>query len=175
MTPGGGIAGFFWQWAPINFDDRSVYFHINADTDGKPWNTRAVILPDGAGADGGWHADAPRMEDMALKPGTRHAKGGTLKIPLQQGEATVTFEPVGQPFLMRGIGYGGEWRHGALKGELAVGREDIDLASVDLGAMENFHIQAISKCRYSAPGEKDQDGVGVFEQLIFGAYRPYGI
>ena len=174
-TPGAGVAGFFWQWTPVNFADKSVFFHVNADTEGKPWNTRAVILPDGAGADGGWHADAPRMEDVALKPGTRHARGGTLKIPLEQGEATVTFEPVGQPFLMRGIGYGGEWRHGALKGELAVGREDIDLASVDMGAMENFHIQAISKCRFSAPGETDQEGVGVFEQLIFGSYRPYGI
>jgi hypothetical protein len=174
-TPGAGIPGFFWQWTPVNFADKSVFFHVNADTEGKPWNTRAVILPDGAGADGGWHADAPRMEEVSLLPGTRHAKGGTLKIPLQQGEATVTFEPVGQPFLMRGIGYGGEWRHGALKGELAVGREDIDLATVDMGSMENFHIQAISKCRYSAPGEADQDGVGIFEQLIFGPYRPYGV
>jgi hypothetical protein len=174
-TPGAGVAGFFWQWTPVNFADKSVFFHVNADTDGKPWNTRAVILPDGAGADGGWHADEPRMDDVSLIPGTRHAKGGTLKIPLAQGEASVTFEPVGKPFLMRGIGYGGDWRHGALKGELAVGREDIDLAGVDMGSMENFHIQAISKCRYSAPGEEPQEGVGVFEQLIFGPYRPYGI
>ena len=85
------------------------------------------------------------------------------------------FEPIGQPFLMRGIGYGGDWRHGGLKGELVVGREDIDLAAVDMGATENFHIQAISKCRYSAPGEESREGVGVFEQLIFGPYRPYGI
>ncbi|HEY0437034.1 MAG TPA: hypothetical protein VGC92_10360 [Phenylobacterium sp.] len=174
-TPGGGVAGFFWQWTPVNFPDKSVFFHINADTEGKPWNTRAVILPDGTGPDGGWHAEFPRMEEVSLIPGTRHAKGGTLKIPLEQGEASVTFEPVGRPFLMRGIGYGGEWRHGALKGELAIGREDIDLAAVDMGSMENFHIQAISKCRYSAPGQETQEGVGVFEQLIFGPYRPYGV
>src|SRR5262249_22432251 len=73
-TPGAGIPGFFWQWTPVNFADKSVFFHVNADTEGKPWNTRAVILPDGAGADGGWHADAPRMEDVAMQPGTRHAK-----------------------------------------------------------------------------------------------------
>ena len=174
-TPGGGIAGFFWQWAPINFADKSVYFHINADTEGKPWNTRAVILPYGAGPEGGWHSDVPRMEDVSLKPGTRHALGGTLKIPLAQGEASVKIEPVGLPFLMRGIGYGGEWRHGGLKGELAVAREDIDLASVDMAAPEHLHIQAISKATYSAPGEAEQSGIGIFEQLIAGPYRPYGL
>jgi len=174
-TPGAGLAGFFWQWSPLNFDDRSVFFHVNADPDGKPWNTRAVILPDGAGPQGGWHADAPRMEDVALKPGTRHAKGGTLKIPLAQGEATVRLEPIGQPFLMRGIGYGGEWRHGALKGELAVAREDIELSAVDMGQPENWHIQAISRAEFAAPGEPERQGVGVFEQLIAGPYRPYGL
>ncbi|MCR5878589.1 hypothetical protein [Phenylobacterium sp. J367] len=173
-TPGASLMSFFWQWTPVNFEDRSVFFHINADPDGTAWNTRAVILPDGAGEGGGWHAEAPRMEDVDLIPGTRHAKGGTLKIPLLQGEATVKFEPV-TTFLMRGIGYGGEWRHGALKGELAVAREDIDLASVDMAAMENLHIQAVSKATYEAPGEAAQQGVGVFEQLILGPYRPYGL
>lgn len=118
------------------------------------------------------------MEEVSLRPGTRHAVGGTLKIPLAQGEATVTIKPLDGPganFLMRGIGYGGDWRHGALKGELAVAREDIDLAAADLGSMENFHIQAISRAVLEVPGEAPQQGVGVFEQLIFGPYRPYGI
>src|ERR1700755_3400632 len=91
------LTGFFWQWAPFNFDDRSVFFHVNADTEGKPWNTRAVILPDGAGPEGGWHSDAPRMEDVTLKAGTRHALGGPLKIPLLQGEASVRIEPLTAP------------------------------------------------------------------------------
>jgi hypothetical protein len=170
--------GFFWQWTPLNFADRSVFFHVNADTEGKPWNTRAVILPDGAEAEGGWHSDAPRMEDVAMQPGTRHAVGGVLKIPLAQGEATIRITPLKAPgsvFLMRGIGYGGEWRHGGLKGELAVGREDFDLARTDLGAPENLHIQAISTAVMEAPGEDTQEGIGVFEQLIAGPYRPYGL
>ena len=174
-TPGAGLTGFFWQWAPVNFEDRSVFFHINADPDGKPWNTRAVILPDGAGPEGGFHSDAPRMEEVTLRQGTRHAERGMLRIPVDGGEAEVKLEPVGQPFLMRGIGYGGEWRHGALKGELVTAREDIDLAAVDMGAMENFHIQAISRAILTAPGEPVREGIGVFEQLIFGPYRPYGL
>jgi hypothetical protein len=173
-TPGAGLQGFFWQWTPVNFDDRSVFFHINADPDGKPWNTRAVILPDGAGREGGWHTDAPRMEDVGLKPGTRHAVGGTLKIPLEQGEASLRFEPL-ETFVMRGIGYGGEWRHGGLKGELAVAREDIDLRALDMGQPENLHIQAISRVTMTAPNERERQGVGVFEQLIAGPYRPYGL
>ncbi|HEX7948528.1 MAG TPA: hypothetical protein VF495_27945 [Phenylobacterium sp.] len=172
-TPGAGLPGFFWQWSPLNFEDRSVYFHINADPDGKPWNTRAVILPDGAGPDGGFHADAPSME-IELIPGTRHAKSGVLTIPLDQGAATVKIEPTGSTFLMRGIGYGGEWRHGALKGELAVAREDIDCANFDPQDMGNLHIQAISKATLSQPGRPDQVGIGVFEQLIIGPYRPLG-
>jgi hypothetical protein len=174
-TPGGGLAGFFWQWTPLNFADRSVFFHVNADPDGKPWNTRAVILPDGAGPEAGWHSDAPRMEDVTLRQGSRQAERGTLKIPVDGGEAAVRLEPLGQPVLMRGIGYGGEWRHGALKGELAVGREDIELAAVDMGAPENWHIQAISKAVLETPGEPPREGIGVFEQLIIGPYKPYGV
>ncbi|MET0274217.1 MAG: hypothetical protein ABW360_14615 [Phenylobacterium sp.] len=173
-TPGAGLSGFFWQWTPVNFEDRSVFFHINADTEGVAWNTRAVILPDGAGADEGFHAEAPRMEDVTLRQGTRHAERGTLKIPVAGGEASVTFEPV-TTFLMRGIGYGGDWRHGALKGELAVARDDIDLATVDMGSMENLHIQAVSKAVLEQPGAAPQQGIGVFEQLIAGPYKPYGL
>jgi hypothetical protein len=114
------------------------------------------------------------MEEVTLRQGTRHAERGTLRIPLEDGEAELKFEP-GESFLMRGIGYGGDWRHGALKGELAVGREDIDLASVDMGAAENWHIQAISQVTMTAPGEPERRGVGVFEQLIAGPYRPYGL
>ena len=172
-TPGAGIAGFFWQWAPLNFADRSVYFHVNADPDGKPWNTRAVILPDGAGPHGGYETEAPVMQ-TELIPGTRHAKSGTLTIPMEQGAATVKIEPQ-SVFLMRGIGYGGEWRHGALKGELAVAREDLDCESFDKNDMGNLHIQAISKATLSQPGQPDQVGIGVFEQLIIGPYRPLGL
>jgi len=172
-TPGAGIPGFFWQWTPLNFADRSVYFHINADPDGKPWNTRAVILEDGAGPDGGYHTDAATMA-TELIPGTRHAKVGVLTIPMEQGVATVRIEPIGT-FLMRGIGYGGEWRHGGFKGELAVGREDLDCEGFDKNDPGNLHIQAISKATLSVPGQPDQQGVGVFEQLILGPYRPLGL
>lgn len=173
-TPGGGLSGFFWQWTPLNFDDRSVFFHVNADPDGRAWNTRAVVLPDGAGPESGWSTEAAEMREISLRPGTRHAAHGVLHIPMADGEAKIRLTP-GGVFLMRGIGYGGDWRHGALKGELAVAREDIDLAAADMTAPENWHIQAISQALMELPGEAPKAGIGVFEQLILGPYRPYGL
>ena len=38
---------FYWLWAPMNFDDRITLYHNNADVDGKPWNTHAVMAPNG--------------------------------------------------------------------------------------------------------------------------------
>ena len=169
------LTGFFWQWTPLNFAKRSVYFHINADADGEAWNTRAVIAPDGAGPDGFYETEAAKMEEVKLIAGTRHASTGTLNIPLKQGTASVHFEPH-ITFFMRGIGYGHpEWRHGGYKGELVVEREDIDLAKVNAASPENWHIQAISRVTLSMPGEAPETGTGVFEQLILGPYQPYAI
>jgi hypothetical protein len=49
---GRSVPQFFWQWTPINMGARSIFFHLNAHADGTPWNTRAVIVPDGAGPQG---------------------------------------------------------------------------------------------------------------------------
>ena len=77
-------------------------------------------------------------------------------------------------FLMRGVGYGGAWRHGSLKGELVVEREDLDSVNFDPNDPLNLHIQAISRTTLSQPGRDDQVGIGVFEQVIIGPYRPLG-
>jgi len=169
------IPSFFWQWTPLNFADRSVFFHVNADSEGEPWNTRAVILPDGAGPGGGRHTGEAAMEDVVMIPGTRHIASATLSIPLAQGSAKVSFQPF-LTFLMRGIGYlHPQWRHGGYKGELAVEREDIDLSGVNFLSPENLHVQALSHVTLTLPGEAPVRGMGVFEQLILGPYRPYGL
>ena len=58
---------------------------------------------------------------------------------------------------------------------LVVEREDIDLATVNMASPENWHIQALSRVTLSLPGEASDVGMGVFEQLIAGPYRPYGL
>jgi hypothetical protein len=167
--------GFFWQWTPMNFADKSVFFHFTADSSGVPWNTRAVVAPDGATA-----AELIEIEhaDMAvtLEQGTRHARTATLTVPLpNQPDMNIEFTPI-QTFLMRGIGYTHpKWGHGRLHGELEVEREDIALAGLNLASMENLHIQALSNLTLRQDGRADQAGLGVFEQLCFGPYPPLGL
>ena len=48
------------------------------------------------------------------------------------------------------------------------------LSGVDFLRPENLHIQALSHVTLTLPGEAPVRGMGVFEQLILGPYRPYG-
>lgn len=164
---------FFWLWSPLNFPDFSVYFHINADPDGSPWNTRAVLVPDGAGAADMLHTDAARME-VVWQPGLRQARAATLTAPFPGRALTIALVPRGR-FLMRGIGYvGSTWPHGAWKGELAVARETIALADADPAALPNLHIQAPCAAIATAADGTVATGGGVLEQLVIGPYAPGG-
>jgi hypothetical protein len=166
----GVVPQFFWQWTPINLPRRSVFFHINADANGAPWNTRAVIAPDGAGHDGFFETPSAKL-DAPLQPGTLWPAGGELVIAGGDEPLTLNFEPL-QRFQMRGLGYTSPtWGHGLYHGPLEVEREDIVLAEIDPKRMDNFHVQIVSRVTTSA-GEV---GTGVFEQLIFGAYKPLGL
>jgi hypothetical protein len=170
----GAAPGFFWQWTPLNFEDRSVFFHFTADSSGVPWNTRAVVSPDGVGPDGMTEYE---HADMAVEfiPGTKHAKAAVLTIPLtDQPPLRIAFEPIAK-FQMRGIGYiHPKWGHGRYQGDLVVEREDIDLEALDPNAIENLHIQAICRLTLHQEGQPTQAGLGVFEQLVLGPYKPYG-
>jgi hypothetical protein len=174
-TPNAAPPGFFWQWTPMNFADKSVFFHFTADSSGVPWNTRAVIAPDGAAVSELIEIESADMS-VVLEQGTRHAKTATLTVPLpNQPEVRIEFTPV-QTFLMRGIGYTHpKWGHGRLHGELAFEREDIALRNLNLASIENLHIQALSTLTLRQDGRPDQAGMGVFEQLCFGPYPPLGL
>lgn len=168
------VPQFYWLWSPVNFAEGSLYFHVNADVHGRPWNTRAVWCPDGAGPEAMLESEACHMETQ-LRPGTRHAQSADLTAELPDGRTLrAKFEP-GTPFLMRGIGYGHpEWTHGGWKGALVVEREDIDLKAIAAGRADHLHIQAISRVTLSLDGA-EQVGSGILEQLILGAYEPLGL
>ena len=166
QAAGGGIRQFFWQWTPVNLPHRSLFFHLNAHQDGSAWNSRAVIAPDGNGAEAFSEFDHARM-DAPLASGTRWPSGGTLTI----GEERFEFEPLGR-FQMRGLGYTSpKWNHGLDHGTLEVEREDIDLATVDPARPDNLHVQII--CRVTGPD--GETGAGTFEQLAIGPYAPLGL
>ena len=166
---------FFWQWTPLNLPDRSVFYHFTADASGIPWNTRAVLCPDGAGPEEMIETEGAAMH-VDLEPGTKHAASARLTFPLKdEPPLIITFTPLTK-FQMRGIGYTHpKWGHGKFQGELVVEREDFVLADLDPNAFENLHIQAISTVVAAQEGRPDQAGLGVFEQLVFGPYPPLGI
>lgn len=166
---------FFWLWTPLNFADRSVFFHVNADRDGQPWNTRAVLCPDGA-AQGGAVEVADARADIDFQPGSRYPRAATLEInPPGASPMQIAFEPV-ERFQMRGVGYNShpKWAHGRYVGQLATEREDIVLADVDPASPLEQHVQTITRATLEQDGAEPEQGVGIFESLIVGPYEPYG-
>ena len=167
--------GFFWQWCPLNFADKSVFFHINARADGEIWNSRSVIARDGGSPQDFIETLNGRME-TTLQPGTRHATGGVLTIsPVSHPAVRITFKPKLR-FQMAGIGYlNPKWSHGIYKGELVVERDEYQLDGIDVNNPMFFHIQALSDVTLEQDGKPVEQGIGVFEQLIIGPYAPLGL
>ena len=165
---------FYWLWAPTNFPNLSLFFHVNEDERGQPWNTRAVLASDGVGVDGFVHLEHPHME-VSWAKGRRHAASARLDVADPAGRGhTVTWRPLAH-FQMKGIGYGhADWGHGMWKGPLAVAREDFKPADLDPLVPQNLHIQAISEVRHDGPDGLASTGMGILEQLVIGPHAPSG-
>jgi hypothetical protein len=108
------------------------------------------------------------------KSGTRHATSATVILGEGSQRLEATFEPI-LDFFMLGLGYGHpKWAHGLNHGDLAVEREDIKLAEVDVRQQQHLHVQALCdvSCR-NADGRVHR-GRGVLEQLALGPHAPSG-
>ncbi len=162
---------FYWLWSPLNFSDRFMLYHNNADASGKPWNSASVI--------GTLDNDPPLhmrscTSHIVYKSGTRHAKSATIQTVDESGaswraELTPRFN-----FYMSGIGYmHPEWGHGHWKGENALSYDTIELAQVNEMVPLFWHVQAFVTARLSGPGI-EREGAGVLEQLVIGAHAPSG-
>jgi len=162
---------FYWLWAPLNFPDRFMLYHINADADGKPWNTASVM---GAlGASEPEHMTSCRSR-VVYKSGTRHASGAIIEIADSRGERWRAELTPRFQFYMSGIGYmHPEWGHGHYKGENALGYDIYDLASVNENDPRFWHVQAFVTARLFGP-DVERVGAGVLEQLVIGAHAPSG-
>jgi len=166
---------FYWIWTPLNFENLSLFFHVNDDGDGNSWNTKSVMMMDGAAQGEGVVMKAPKM-DVTYAPGTRRMVDATLHVQDNAGrDHEVSFEPLGK-FLMKGIGYGHpEWRHGAHHGEqLAMTREDLEPDKAPWQQPDNLHIQEIVRATHTGPGGESSVGIGAFEQLFLGPHAPSG-
>ena len=163
---------FFWLWCPVQFADRSVFWHVNQDRRGVAWNTRGEICPDGAGVDGLIHAHGEI--DLQLVEGSRWVRGGTLALDPEEGDAlALRYEPL--TYLdMHGIGYRHpQWSHGVFRlKELDIAREDLRLDAADPAAIHNWHRQLLCRVTDERSGET---GIGLLEHLFIGEHRPLGL
>ena len=162
---------FYWLWSPLNFSDRFMLYHINADGSGKPWNTASVIGPVDEGAP--LHMAECRSR-ITYKSGTRHAKSALIETTDGEGGKWRAELSQRYNFYMSGIGYmHPEWGHGQWKGENALGYDTYELAKVDENDPRFWHVQAFVTARLCGPGV-ERAGAGVLEQLVIGAHAPSG-
>jgi len=163
---------FYWLWSPLNFPDKFMLYHNNADATGKPWNTASVIGPAG---DGEAEHMAACWSTIDYKPGTRHARHATIETrDGRGGEWRAEMNPKFN-FYMSGIGYGHpEWGHGRYHGELAVGYDSYKTAEVDENLPHFQHIQSFVEATLKGPNV-NTSGTGVLEQLVVGAFAPHGL
>ena len=161
---------FYWLWTPINFADRSVFFHVNDDAEGVSWNTRSVLAMDGQSG----QEMAECSSFVTFEPNTRRAKSVKLSLTDRSNKNwEVLLEPFAT-FLMKGIGYGHpKYRHGNYHGEqLTVNSETYIPDQEDSSILENLHIQGLSNATLiDAEGGRHQ-GIGATEQLFLGPHRP---
>jgi hypothetical protein len=165
---------FFWLWAPVNFEDGSLFFHTNDDAQGRAWNRHAVWSADGAAQDGHVHFNFP-VALLRWQPGTRQARRAVISLDDRDPSAgEAMFSPLSVMYML-GLGYGHpKWGHGLLHGALAVEREDLDLAQIDMRQPQHLHVQALCDVRYTDRDGRVRDGRGVLEQLVFGPHAPSG-
>lgn len=163
---------FYWLWAPTNFPNLSLFFHVNEDEHGAAWNTRAALALDNAREP--IHLLKPHAS-VSWAKGRRWAQSMRLEVHDQEGrEHDVSWRPLAR-FQMKGIGYGHpEWGHGVWKGESARAREDFKPDELDPLVPANLHVQAICAARHDGPGGLGADGVGILEQLVIGPHKPSG-
>ena len=166
-----GPRGFFWNWAPIQFEDQSIMYTVSENHDGSRWHEAAARL---------YPYDAGREPDtlsvvrhaLRLKPGTRIFDGGTVLLRESDGrETTLELEPLSL-LHMAGAGYsymGDLWRHGQYHGPLAVEGEVWDVTDPAFVAKLAGQTETVCRVRHG-----DQTGYGIFEFILFGLYEPYG-
>ncbi|MGB2696171.1 MAG: hypothetical protein WBD55_13430 [Dehalococcoidia bacterium] len=166
-----GQGGFFWNWAPLQFDDHTLMYTVSENHDGSRWHEAAARL---------YPYDADRKQeplsvvrhDLRLKKGTRTFDGGAIVLRQSDGrESTLTLEPLSL-LHMAGAGYayaGDLWRHGQYHGELAIEGETWDITDPALVARLAGQSETVCRAMYDG-----HTGYGIFEFILFGLYEPYG-
>ena len=167
----------FFLWNPVNFPDRCTHFLCFEHADGRRWVESAaeidVLGPDDPtwGDDGAIRHLAGGGHAITWQPGLRQSMSATVTLHHPDRLEVLSLEPL-VTFRMRGIGYlHPEWAHGTWKGELETGSEEHAVEDLADLAPANIHIQQVVR----ATSDRGDEGLGVLEQLAFGAHEPSGL
>lgn len=169
----GGLAGFYWQWSPIQFEEACLMYTVSEDGDGSRWHAAAELLfPDAAKEP---EPLTVMSHDLTLKPGTRLFQTGSYQVSRADGSpVTFRLEPKSTLYMSGGgYSYLGGWRHGQYHGPLVVETDSWDLTDPAVIPRLGAHTQTI--CDVHVDGADLGIGHGIFEFLSLGAYLPYGL
>jgi hypothetical protein len=165
------LPGFFWIYAPMQFDDRSLYFITQERPDGSRILEEAAEVM--SFASGGEDGADPRplgvpQHELTFTPGTREVESAVLRL----GDLAVKVEPLRRLHVGIGTGYGfdPDWRHGMYQGPLVVQGKEFDLT--DETQRANLWGLVDSVARFELPD--GTVGHGLFEYLVLGPYPRYG-
>jgi len=185
--------GLFFLWAPLHFDDFGIHYQLFEDHLGRTLFSVGAQLPLYPTADAVPGIEDPAVQHMrhnehalTFERGSRQIETVTLAMTSLPGSRLPAATSVGDTgdtarheieldkiytFRMKGLGYGHpEWGHGVHHGELAVGLEQWDMATIDESDPTFHHVQHFVQARMG-----DHSGIGALEQLIAGPYAPYGL
>lgn len=156
---------FFWNWAPLNFEDLCTLSTVSEEADGTRWHESGAILrpfPDSS------VTQCAVEHHIAFKRGTRHLERGTIVLtPTNAEPETIEVEALGQ-FLMKGLGYGDpSWGHGMWVGPDAV--DSVEYVLANEHPLAHPHVQTLVRARRGSA-----EGIGIFETLVVGPHIRYG-
>jgi len=161
------IPQFYWNWAPLNFEDLCTLYTVSEYADGSRWHQSGVAFTPYPNA-----TETPCDVGYNLKfqSGTRWiADGSTITMTPKSGAEPleIRFQPLYQ-FLMQGIGYGHpKWGHGMWVGPNEVAGDEYTTAAES--AIQHLHVQTVSKVTTG-----NREGIGIFEIIVMGPHVPSG-
>ncbi|HZQ87956.1 MAG TPA: hypothetical protein VFA83_24120 [Acidimicrobiales bacterium] len=167
-----GLPTFFWNYAPMQFDNYSILYILQEEPDGTRIMEEAVrvypiesgLAPDSLGK--------PEHE-LEFLPGTRDIAKAKLHFTETDGSPlTVTVERLLPCHLGVGTGYGfdADWRHGMWQGPLKVEGVHFDLTKPDDAAKMMGIVDSVARFTTST----GDVGYGLWEYFVLGPHDRYG-
>ena len=161
-----------WNYAPMQFEDHSIFYICQEEPDGTRTIEEAVRVWNDPDCEPEW-LGTPEFEHE-LTPGTRRIDvPSTLHFPdAPGGPIDVEVNPLTNAYVAIGTGYGVEddWRHGMYQGELVVQGVEHDMEALDGWAWYSLNEQ-VARFEASDGGV----GYGMHEYGFFGDYPRYGL